>query len=198
MMKKLLLGIFLCASVYTFAQDKKWSVEANYSIIPAEGIGGDDDIFEIGLKYRFLDFKLFNLGLSVNTGFSTQKSGDDLEEFGFESKTTNYYIQPRIFSEIKLPGIPKLKPSIALGYSVVNTDSFLILNGEDLSSDNTNSGFNANFGISYDITGRFFVQAQYDFISLKVRDDIFFNGEAVRTDFTDKLNNIKIGVGLRF
>ena len=195
MIKKLLLGFLFFISVYTFAQqDKKWSVEANYSIIPADGLGGADDIFELGIKYRLADFNFFNLGLSLNGGFSNEK-------FHFpnvDGELNTYYLQPRIFSEFSIPGIEKLKPSLAIGYSIVNEDSSVVSLGEDFSGKNTNGGFNFNIGLSYDFTKRFFVQAQYDFINLNVKDEIDFEGETIQRDFTEKLNNIKLGIGFRF
>lgn len=46
----------------------------------------------------------------------------------------------------------------------------------------TNSGFNFNFGLSNDITKRFFIQDQYDFINLRVSDAFMFQGERVEPD----------------
>jgi opacity protein-like surface antigen len=195
MIKKLLLGFLFFISVYTFAQqDKKWSVEANYSIIPADGLGGADDIFELGIKYRFTDFNFFNLGLSLNGGFSNEK----FDIPNVEGKLNTYYLQPRIFSEISIPGINRLRPNISLGYSLVNEDSSVISMGDDFSGNSTNGGFNINLGLMYDISDQFFIQAQYDFINLNIKDEIDFEGETIQRDFTEKLNNIKLGIGFRF
>jgi opacity protein-like surface antigen len=195
MIKKLLLGFLFFISVYTFAQqDKKWSVEANYSIIPADGLGGADDIFELGIKYRFTDFNFFNLGLSLNGGFSNEK----FDIPNVEGKLNTYYLQPRIFSEISIPGINRLRPNISLGYSLVNEDSSVIFMGDDFSGNSTNGGFNINLGLMYDISDQFFIQAQYDFINLNIKDEIDFEGETIQRDFTEKLNNIKLGIGFRF
>ena len=44
-------------SVGLFAQDYKWSVEANYPIPSGEVYGNDPSgIIDFGVKYRFLDF----------------------------------------------------------------------------------------------------------------------------------------------
>ena len=55
MTKKLLLGIVFLISINVLAQEKKknWSVETNYSIVPADGFGGNDLLVNVGLKYKF-------------------------------------------------------------------------------------------------------------------------------------------------
>lgn len=194
-MKLKLLFVFLfLISFQTFAQEQKWSVEANYAIIPDEGIGGNDDIFELGLKYRLADFGFANLGLSLNGGFSRET----FENPNIDGDIKSYYFQPRLFSEFTIPGLNSLHPTLGIGYSFVNADSSIISLGEDISTNTTNGGFNMNVGLIYDITNRFFIQAQYDFISLNIRDEFLFQGEVIKPDFTEKLNNIKLGIGFRF
>jgi outer membrane protein W len=196
MVKNLLLGIVFLLSISAFAQqDKKWNVEANYTIIPNDGFGGDDDIIEIGLKYRFADLNFVQFGFGINAGFSNDNFNDTES---VEGKFRGLYFQPRAFAEFSIPGIQKLRPSIGLGYSIVDEDLDVISIGEEIKINTTNGGFNFNIGVSYDITKRFFIQAQYDFISLKVRDEFLFQGEMIRSDFTAKLNNFKIGIGFRF
>ena len=193
---KLLLFPVLFFSINSMAQDLnyKWSVEANYAIVPDEGFGGDDNIIEIGLKYRFLDYDFVQIGLGINSGFSQKK----FDELNIDGKVKRYYIQPRLFSEFKIPGLSKFHPSLGIGYSIINEDSAVISIGEDVSGNTVNGGFNFNLGVTYDITNRFFIQAQYDFINLNVRDEFIFQGEVIKPDFQEKLNNIKIGVGFRF
>ena len=193
---KLLLFPVLFFSINSMAQDLnyKWSVEANYAIVPDEGFGGDDNIIEIGLKYRFLDYDFVQIGLGINSGFSQKK----FDELNIDGKVKRYYIQPRLFSEFKIPGLSKFHPSLGIGYSIINEDSAVISIGEDVSGNTLNGGFNFNLGVTYDITNRFFIQAQYDFINLNVRDEFIFQGEVIKPDFQEKLNNIKIGVGFRF
>lgn len=194
MKQQLLLAFLFLLSIQTFGQDNKWSVEANYAVVPDDGFGQNDNLIDLGLKYRFVDFNFVNVGLSFNGGFS-KETFDNPE---IDGNIKSYYFQPRIFSEFTIPGINRLQPSVGLGYSFVNADSSVISIGEDIGSNTTNRGFNLNIGLSYYISKRFFIQAQYDFIGLKVRDEFEFQGEVVQPDFTDKLNNIKIGLGFRF
>jgi len=196
MIKNLLLGILLFVSVYTFGQqDKKWSVEANYGVIPQDGFGGEDNITDLGIKYRFADFDFIQLGFGINGGFSRL---DFVNIEGDGGLTESFYIQPRIFSEFIIPGSERLRPSIGLGYSWVQQEFEQRFGEDQLFGDVTNGGFNLNIGLSYDITKRLFVQAQYDFINLNQRDEFTFNGELVKPDSNIKLNNIKLGLGFRF
>ncbi len=193
---KLLLITVLLFSINSIAQDLnyKWSVEANYTVVPEEGFGGDYNIIEVGLKYRFVDLGFLQLGFGVNGGFANK----NFDEASIDGRNNRYYIQPRLFSEFKIPGIERLRTGIGLGYSILNEDTSVISIGEDVSGNTTNGGFNFNLGVTYDITDRFFVQVQYDFINLNVRDEFIFQGEVIKPDFQEKLNNIKIGVGFRF
>jgi len=193
-MKLKLLFLFLFfISIQAFSQDKKWSVEVNHSAIPS---GRNDPIIELGLKYRFVDFGSTNFGLSLNGGYSGL--------FGIQrnSYLTNntYFLQPRVFTEFNIFRSKKLRLHLGIGYSIENKNLSVpegrTLEGSPYSS--TNGGFNFNVGLSYDISERFFIQAQYDFINLQVRDEFVSQGETVKTDFNKKLHNIKIGVGYRF
>jgi len=193
--KLLFLFLFL-VSIQAFAQDKKWSVETNYSITTNEGVGADDNILELGLKYRFADFNFLQLGVGINSGFAHKEfDGSDIDVTG---DVRDFYFQSRVFVDFIIPGLEKLRPSIGLGYSVINTDTDVISIGEPINQNTTNGGFNLNLGLSYDITKRFFVQAQYDFINFRIKDEFIFQGELINRDFTEKANNIKIGIGYRF
>lgn len=194
---KLLFGLLFLVSLTTFAQDKKWSVEANYGLWFTDESEGDDNIVEAGLKYRFADLEFVSLGASANVGFS----GDNFNDVpNVEGKARNIYVQPRVFAEFNIPGIQKLKPSIALGYSFVNEDIDVISIGDEIKSNTTDGGFNLNLGLSYDITKRFFVQAQYDFINLNVAGNefMFQNQVITPSDDTISLSTFRFGLGFRF
>lgn len=192
---KLLFGLLFLVSLTTFAQDKKWSVEVNYGVIPDDGFGGDDNILDFGLKYRFADFNFMQLGFGVNAGYSKY---DFVGFNGDGTLTESYYVQPRLFTEFIIPGSEKLRPSIGLGYSIVNEDFDGRIGNDNLIGNTTNGGFNFNLGLSYDITNSIFVQAQYDFINLNLRDEFSFQGVTVKPNINEKLNNVKLGVGFRF
>lgn len=191
----LLFSFAICSMSSFYAQDKNWSVEVNYGVVPQDGFGGEDNILDLGLKYRFLNFKFLELGVGVNGGFSRL---DLVNTSGGGGLTESFYIQPRLFSEFSIPGSERLRPSIGLGYSIVKQEFEQRFGESQTIGDTTNGGFNFNLGLSYDITKRFFVQAQYDFINLKLNDEIQFEGENVRQNGNTKLNNIKLGLGFRF
>jgi len=196
MIKKLLFGFLFFSTALIFAQDQKWNVEANYTIVPGDGLFGEDDFIDVGVKYRFVDFGLLNIGFGVNGGFSSE----NIENTGFDSRRDNtYIIQPRVFSELTIPGLEKLRPSLGLGYSFLNTvSSFTTVNGFDDSDNSWVQGFNINFGLSYDISKRIFVQAQYDFIDLTKDYDIPNNVQLLPAQINGDINNIRLGVGFRF
>lgn len=184
MKQKLLIAILFLASIQAFAQNKKWSIEANYALVPSGGFGGKGNVIDLGLKYRFVDFNFGNLGFSFNSGFSRVKT--KLSNIIFIDK--KYYFQPRIFSEFTIPTVEKLRPSIGVGYSIINSrldyTADMLSNPIDvLAPDSTDSGFNFNVGLSYEITKTIFFQVQYDYIKLKKQENS---------------NNIRLGVGFRF
>lgn len=199
MTKKLLLVLLLLVSIKTFAQDKKWSVEANYPVATGEGFIDDTKgIIDIGFKYRFADFGFMKLGAGLNAGLFSNSS---VSEFGnaesqnniFEAKTKNYLLQPKVFTEFSIPAIKKLKPFIGLGYTVIVNDNSIAITGEPTRESNrTNGGFNLNAGISYDLTKNLFLQVQYDYINQRIIEkSIDFKTNRV-------IDIVKIGVGFRF
>ncbi|WP_291869839.1 hypothetical protein [Maribacter sp.] len=84
--------MFLC-SVSLVAQDKKWSVEANFPISVGDELGNDaPGIVDVGLKYRFLDFNIVKIGAGLNVGVFKDniKSYTDFELYDFDE--TNWVI----------------------------------------------------------------------------------------------------------
>mgnify|MGYP000176843661 FL=1 len=198
MKKKLLLGILLSTTVYTFAQDRNWSVDVNYPInLNGSGVlNGIDGTIDVGLKYRFLHTDIVHLGLAVSGGFTSDSPGPNNSDT-FKSRT--YFFQPKIFAEFDLPIVSKLHPNVGLGYSVVSFNYSGSIGTTDFSNrGNTDGGLNFEAGLSYDITSRFFVQAQYDLIRLQVKDEVVFDGERVNFDFDESISRLKVGVGFRF
>jgi opacity protein-like surface antigen len=93
---------------------------------------------------------------------------------------------------LDLESIDKFHPSVGLGYTIMVFDASGINNGLDVSDANdTQSGFNFNFGLAYGITEKLFVQVQYDFIKLGVDND------ASDMKFNTNVNILKIGLGYR-
>ena len=171
MTKKFFLGIFLFVAFQTFAQQEdKWSLEANYSIVPSNGFFGNDNVIDVGIKHRFVENKLLTAGLSLNTTYFVGN-----ENFVIPDSNDNFFIfQPRVFSEFKLPFSKRLRPTLGLGYSFFAGTSVPV------------NGFNFNTGLIYDISDKLYVQLHYDFISLQ------------SISSSEGYNNFRLGVGFKF
>ena len=187
MKQKLFLGIFLIFAIKSFSQDSKYSIELNFPIPIDDNFIGKNysGIIDIGARVRFTNLKVINIGASLNGGVLTNNSNQSV-------KVKSYIIQPRIFGELAIKSISKLHPSIGLGYAVMSFNALGSNNGSDLLKVNdTQSGVDFNFGLSYDITERLFAQGQFDFIKLgdkKEVPDIKYNRN---------VNILKIGLGYR-
>ncbi len=193
---RILLFLSILALSYSFSQEKKWNVEANYTILPGDGVFGEDNFIDVGIKYRFVRLGIFNLGFGVNGGFSRT----DVENTGFASRTDDtYLIQPRVFTDLRIPGLKRLRPSVGLGASYVNVvTDYTTQNGFDDSDSTLRLGFNLNLGLSYDIGEHFFIQAQYDFIDLTPDEDVPDTIIILNLPDNGNINNIRLGLGFRF
>ncbi len=167
-------------------------MEANYPISIAGDLGNDNPgIIDLGPKYRFLDFNAVKIGAGLNVGVLS----DRIQSFdGFNGtqdrsdfRETNWLFQPILFSEFQIAGIPKLRSSIGLGYTFINSHFAGRAGGETFYDTNTDSGFNFNVGLSYDLNDKLFVQRQYDFI--KYKPDLGQDGN---------LGFLKFRLGFRF
>lgn len=196
MKPKIFLILSILALASSFAQEKRWNIETNYTLVPGDGVFGEDNFIDVGVKYRFVKLGIFNLGFGVNGGFSRL----NVENTGFENRTDDtYLIQPRFFTEFQIPGFTKLRPSLGLGYSFVNTVSDITFsNGNEDSNGVWDQGFNLNLGLSYDISQRFFIQVQYDFIDLTPDEDVPDNIVFLNPPVNGNINNIRLGLGFRF
>ncbi|MEO1010341.1 MAG: outer membrane beta-barrel protein [Bacteroidota bacterium] len=192
MHKKVLLGVLILTSIQMVSQDKKWSIEANYPISVGDDLGNDNPgILDIGLKYRFLDFNIVQLGAGINTGVFR----DNIESFtipsDFDFTETNWVIQPKVFAEFRIPALKRLRPSIGLGYTIIRSRFKGDIFGRNEDTTNTDGGLNLNLGVSYDIAKWLFIQAQYDYVRFNIREEGF-------PDINDDLGFLKAGVGFRF
>ncbi|UWX55078.1 outer membrane beta-barrel protein [Maribacter litopenaei] len=195
----MITSAFVFISLITYAQDQKWSVEANYPLRSAT-----DGVVDLGIKYRFLDSDPFNMGLGVNTSFFRNSNnfdyggtaGNNLE---FDYRSNTFLVQPKIFVELETPGLSKLRPFVALGYSINIQDEYQNQGGTiTLDEIRKDGGFNFNLGLSYDLSRKFFVQVQYDFLILQKRGTSTFNGQSSTYNFNENLSLLKAGVGFRF
>ena len=176
----------------SFAQDSKFNLELNYPIPIDNNFVGENysGIIDFGADYRFANLNPINIGVSFNGGILVNNSN---QSNGFQDfKVTSYVIQPRVFGELDLESVQKFHPTVGLGYTIMIFEASGTNNRFDVSdSSDTQSGFNFNFGLAYDITEKLFAQAQYDFVKLRV------DSEVPETKFNTNVNILKIGLGYR-
>jgi hypothetical protein len=191
-MKKTLLILFLNLNLALFSQESKLSIELNYPI-PADNnfIGKNyTGIVDIGGKYKIINKDFLDFGIALNAGVLTFNNSKINSPQNY--KIYAYPIQPKIFCEFNIKNIKKLHPYTSLGYSFIIFKAIGTNNGYDISDLNdTQAGVNLNFGLSYDITSKFFVNGQFDFIKLEKENGI------PNTTFNTNVNLVKLGVGLR-
>lgn len=167
---KLLFLFIIFSSVTIYAQDYKWSVEVNYPISVGDKLGNDDTgIIDVGVKYRFLDLNLVKIGVGANVGLFRDNIviGFLPETYNFDE--TDWLIQPKIFAEFKVPTLEKWSPSIGLGYTFVETRLKDNLDIGNVGGSYSTGDLNLSLGLSYDISKRFFAQAQYDYMKQKTK-----------------------------
>jgi len=189
---KLFLTVLLLIGSKLFAQDSKVSLELNYPIATDNNFFGKNynGIIDVGVDFKFLDLNAITIGAALNAGVFTNNSNNEFQTF----KVTSYVIQPRMVGELDIETISRLHPSVGIGYTIMVFDGTGVnnINGLDvLGANDTQSGFNLNFGIAYDISKRLFAKVQYDFVKLNVDNripDIKFN---------TNVNILKIGLGYR-
>ncbi|MGC1516354.1 MAG: outer membrane beta-barrel protein [Maribacter sp.] len=192
MKKSLLFVLLIFSTLQLAAQDKKWSLEANYPISVGSDLGNDaSGIIDLGIKYRFINLSFANIGFGINASILSQNS-NSFDGFGAEStildvNETHWLFQPKVFSEFKIPGLKKLRPSAGIGVTFINSNFDGQFNGTTFDNTNNDTGFNVNLGLSYDITNFLFLQGQYDFVSYNVS-----SGQ------NDNLGFLKFGLGFRF
>mgnify|MGYP001791758992 FL=1 len=193
MTKHVVLALGLLISICATAQDKKWSIEANYPISVGDELGNDNPaIIDLGVKYRFTKLGIINIGAGLNAGVFRDNITSVTESISVDFDETNWLIQPKVFAEIQVPALPKLRPFVSVGHTII-TSKFKgdLLVGDANVESSTDGGFNLGFGLSYDVTKNFFILVQYDY----VRNTIGIDG---LTDIKKDLGYFKIGVGYRF
>ncbi|MBT0608624.1 outer membrane beta-barrel protein [Aequorivita echinoideorum] len=190
MKQNLLLTLLLIFTINTYSQDSKFSIEANYPITIDNNFLQDAyGIVDIGLKYRFVELNPIKIGVSLNGGVLIDNSNQNNSPQDF--LVTTYIIQPKVFGELNLESIEKLHPFLGLGYTFMNYQLSGSNNGIDVSGISENlSGFGLNLGVAYDISNKIFVQVQYDFTKLNIKD-------GPNEKFNTNVNLLKIGIGLK-
>lgn len=192
MKQNLLLTLLFILSMKSFSQDSKLSLEMHYPLTMGQNFISKnyDGIIDVGGKFRFSELKNINIGASLNGGILSNNTNDNNGNQDFRVKS--YLIQPRIFSELKIESVPKIRPFVGIGYTFMVFKATGTNNGFDVSASNsTESGINANFGVAYDITSKIFLDLQFDYVKLNV------DNEVPKTAFNTNVNLLKVGLGLR-
>jgi len=189
-MIKNLISIFVFfLTVHAFAQKSNLSANLSYPITVGDNfVNQYTGIVDFGIQYRFVKAGPIYIGASANVSYLRLTYTED--DFDPEAIANAIFISPRVFGELDLESLTRLKPMLGIGYTHA---SFTYKNGiQDLDiSDENYNGFNINLGATYDITNRFFAKAQYEFIKIK-------NDVADQINFNTNFGLLKFGVGVRF
>ena len=192
-MKKTLLILLLNFNLALFSQEYKLSIELNYPIPVDNNFIGKNytGIVDIGGKYKIIDKKdVLDFGIALNAGLFTFNNSEINSPQDY--KIFAFLIQPKKFCEFNIKNVEKLHPYTSLGYSFIIFKATGTNNGFDVSDLNdTQSGINLNFGLSYDITSDFFVNGQFDFIKLQKEKGI------PNSTYNTNINLVKLGIGLK-
>nr|WP_299213982.1 outer membrane beta-barrel protein [uncultured Allomuricauda sp.] len=186
--------IFIFSSAYTQLDNKRVYAGLNYPFAIGDNAfeGVQNSIIDLEAGFDFTALGPVKLGISANVMFSDGNPND----LGLPSpfkKTRSTLVQPRINATLDTKALPKLRPSIGLGYSFQSVSSDLKLGREDLGIDEKQSfdGFNVNLGLRYDVFSILYLKAQYDYIRLSKEQG------AVDSDFFRNIGILKFGVGVR-
>ena len=190
----LFLAFITLFTIKSFSQCSRLNVELSHPISHENNFIEEkfNGFIDVGLKYRFIRNNILNLGVSINGGmFNNSKKNID-EPLDISANI----IQPRLFTEFNIQALPFLHPSIGVGYTYLTfnasgINSFNPDYPEDLNLKTTESGLNLNLAIAFDITNRFFLQAQYDFVKPES------SNKSPYMTSNDQLHFFKVGIGYR-
>lgn len=189
MEKVKLFSLLMFLTPIIFSQESKFSIEANIPVAIEDNFLANyyNGVVDVGAKFRVLQLKNIDFGASLNSGlFST----DIWRRNGHISNIIDAYsIQSIFFTELKFKTIPKLKPILGIGYT-----SFIfrqIQNQYNLGYINNSGGLNLNFGFSYYLTDKLFLQSQYDFIKIAPLTN------TPEKKYNTHLSMLKFGIGFR-
>lgn len=194
-LKNILIASLILMAQFSFSQNSKFSVEANFPIsLGSEFFGDYNGIIDIGAKYRLVNVSDLTLGISVNGSYFKKNSQpyfpsnpNDFQDPYDAAEYTSFTILPRVYAELNIQDLPKIRPFLGLGYG------FILFNAaarQPVSSESfTLNGLNANLGFYYLFTKRLFAQLQYDYIKL-------FDDNAPGTSAANSASIVKFGLGI--
>ncbi|MDX1332413.1 MAG: hypothetical protein R3252_05225 [Robiginitalea sp.] len=180
-----IVSLALSSSLY--GQRYTWSVEAYYPISIGESFGASNEgRVGLGAKYRFAQTGRMRLGASLDAAwFATVfvNDSDPVQELDYR----DFFLQPRIFGELPVTSNERLRFLFGLGWTFIHsrTETFLDQQGYVEGKVN-NSGPNVNAGLTWNLSPRWFLHSQLDFI--------YSNGDTPETN----IGLLKLGAGFRF
>jgi len=182
--------IFILSLALSFSlngQQYKWSLEAHYPISIGESFGASNEgLIGLGAKYRFAQTGRMRMGASLDAAwFATVfvNDSDPVQELDYR----DFFLQPRIFGELPVSSNERLRFLFGLGWTFIHsrTETFTDQQGYVEGKVN-NNGPNANAGLTWNLSPRWFLQSQLDFIYSK--------GDGPKAN----IGLIKLGGGFRF
>jgi hypothetical protein len=191
-MRKLLLLAFILASFSMNAQDSKFyaGVGVGYATAGGEALEGVNG----GLSLNFL-----NLGLRLNETFgitanlsSTGHTIEDVDDVAVGIGT--FSVGPMISFSLSDNVSWDLKPQYAFSMKAVFADDSGVVDDVELSGNAFIFGNSIVFG---DGSSGFAFSVDLDYLSGKFTE-LEVLGDSVDIDDENKINNLKIGVGLRY
>ncbi len=190
MKKSLSLAFLFLGLMFMQAQEKDWSIEINYPFSVGDAFGSSNQgTIGVGVKHRFATAGKFRLGVSLDASWFATTFINDTDPIQ-ELKYRDNFWQPRIFAELPLSQDNKLRLSGGIGWTLLRSVgglAFFDEQGQIQGGAEWNSGLNMNIGLSYEVSSRWFVQTQYDFI--------YFS----QANSPNRLVGlIKLGAGFRF
>ncbi|PID69838.1 MAG: hypothetical protein CR985_03735 [Flavobacteriales bacterium] len=185
--------LLILMSFTSFAQNKKFSVEANYPLAISNGFEDVNGIVDASIKYRFAEGELFKYGASFTFDYLKEKL-----PFNYQDLDKDYFFyHVNGFTEMTIPSAEKIHPFVGVGFTYVIC-KYEYFNSMDHLFDiaetekEKNPGFNFKLGIQYDFTNSFFVQSYFHYIRSFYKSR--FNNETIGINY----NQVKFGIGFRF
>lgn len=184
-----LLFISLVFVNFSFAQNQKFSATLSYPLTIGDNfLEAYSGYVDVGAQYRFLDFTIAQVGVSVNYSLL----GVDNPELPNE-KLNASLLQPRLFAEFPLGSDGAFRPNIGIGYGFNSFDENDDSMGIGIMQINTTtSGLVVNLGASYTVYNAIFVLAQFDWADI----NRFTSNQ--NESFDNRGMLIKLGAGIRF
>lgn len=191
MKKYLLITVILFSFLKSNAQFSNFSMELNYPMTMDKNFIGKNynGIIDLGLVYTFSNLNKWNLGMSFNASILQNNLNKNV---GNSFKLNSYVFQPRIAVVGNSLLMNGFTPVAGIGYAVFVFDVSGSNDGPMNGETDTQSGFNLNLGVAYDLSEHFFAKVQYDFFKTSVSEGLS------RVNYNTNVNLLKIGVGYKF